>query len=115
MHPDKRKEMQATFLTEAVKYNVLPLDDRVYERFNPAVAGRPDLMGKRTSLTVYEGMVGMKENASSTPKIAHTPSLIGPSHNRPTARYATLYEFIAQMEEGSSKRITSTMARSLSV
>ena len=62
-YPDKLKEMQATFLTEAVKYNVLPLDDRVYERFNPALAGRPDLMGTRTSLTVYEGMVGMKENA----------------------------------------------------
>jgi arylsulfatase len=55
--------MQQAFLTEAVKYNVLPLDDRVYERFNPAIAGRPDLMAGRTSLTVYEGMVGMKENA----------------------------------------------------
>jgi arylsulfatase A-like enzyme len=62
-NPDKLKEMQQAFLTEAVKYNVLPLDDRVYERFNPAVAGRPDLMGGRTSLTVYEGMTGMKENA----------------------------------------------------
>jgi arylsulfatase len=62
-NPNKLKEMQATFMTEAVKYNVLPLDDRVYERFNPAVAGRPDLMGGRTSLTVYEGMTGMKENA----------------------------------------------------
>ncbi len=62
-NPDKLKEMQTAFLTEAVKYNVLPLDDRVYERFNPAVAGRPDVMGGRTSLTVYEGMTGMKENA----------------------------------------------------
>jgi arylsulfatase A-like enzyme len=62
-NPDKLKEMQAAFLSEAVKYNVLPLDDRIYERFNPAVAGRPDLMGGRTSLTVYEGMTGMKENA----------------------------------------------------
>ncbi|HET6178261.1 MAG TPA: arylsulfatase [Candidatus Sulfotelmatobacter sp.] len=62
-YPDKLKEMKAAFLTEAVKYNVLPLDDRVYERFNPSIAGRPDLMGTRTSLTVYEGMVGMKENA----------------------------------------------------
>jgi arylsulfatase len=62
-NPDKLKEMQQAFLTEAVKYNVLPLDDRVYERFNPALAGRPDLMGPRTSLTVYKGMVGMKENA----------------------------------------------------
>ena len=55
--------MQATFLEEAVKYNVLPLDDRTYERFNAALAGRPDLMGGRTSLTVYPGMIGMKENA----------------------------------------------------
>jgi arylsulfatase A-like enzyme len=62
-NPDKLKEMQAAFLTEAVKYNVLPLDDRVYERFNPTIAGRPDLMAGRTSLTVYEGMIGMKENA----------------------------------------------------
>ena len=62
-YPDKLKEMQAAFLTEAVKYNVLPLDDRVYERFNPTIAGRPDFMGGRTSLTVYEGMIGMKENA----------------------------------------------------
>ena len=62
-YPEKLKEMQAAFLTEAAKYNVLPLDNRTYERFNPALAGRPDLMGGRTSLTVYEGMVGMRENA----------------------------------------------------
>src|SRR4029077_7267291 len=30
---------------------------------NPSVAGRPDVMGGRTSLTVYQGMTGMKENA----------------------------------------------------
>lgn len=62
-HPERFKEMWDTFLTEAVKYNVLPLDDRTYEQFNPAVAGRPDAMAGRTSLTVYEGMVGMKENS----------------------------------------------------
>jgi arylsulfatase A-like enzyme len=62
-NPDKLKELQGAFLTEAVKYNVLPLDDRTQARFNPAIAGRPDVMGGRTSLTVYEGMVGMKENA----------------------------------------------------
>jgi arylsulfatase A-like enzyme len=61
--PEKLKEMQVAFLTEAVKYNVLPLDDRTQARFNPAIAGRPDVMGGRTSLTVYEGMIGMKENA----------------------------------------------------
>ena len=54
--------MQAAFLVEAVKYNVLPLDDRTQERFNPAIAGRPDLFAGRSSLTVYPGMIGMKEN-----------------------------------------------------
>jgi arylsulfatase len=29
----------------------------------PAIAGRPDLLGTRTSLTVVEGMTGMMENA----------------------------------------------------
>jgi arylsulfatase A-like enzyme len=62
-YPDKLKEMQEVFLTEAVKYNVLPLDDRTQARFNAAIAGRPDIMAGRTSLTVYQGMVGMKENA----------------------------------------------------
>jgi hypothetical protein len=42
---------------------VLPIDDRRSERFNAAIAGRPDLIGDRTSLTVYPGMVGISENA----------------------------------------------------
>lgn len=62
-NPKKLKEMQALFMREAVKYGVLPIDDRSIERFNAALAGRPDLMGGRTSLTVYEGMTGMMENA----------------------------------------------------
>jgi arylsulfatase A-like enzyme len=62
-HPDKLKAMQDLFMEEAIKYNVLPLDDRSYERFNAAVAGRPDLMGDRTSLTLHEGMELIMENA----------------------------------------------------
>jgi arylsulfatase len=61
-NPDKLKEMQALFLQEAVKYSVLPLDDRVLERTNAALVGRPDLMAGRTSLTLYAGMTGMSEN-----------------------------------------------------
>ncbi|MEE8308171.1 MAG: arylsulfatase, partial [Gammaproteobacteria bacterium] len=59
----KLNELQELFLQEAIKYDVLPLDDRTYERFNAAIAGRPDLMGDRTSLTVYPGMTHMTENA----------------------------------------------------
>jgi len=61
-NPQKLKEMQDLFMTEAVKYSVLPLDDRTIERFNAALVGRPDLMAGRTSLTVYQGMTGMSEN-----------------------------------------------------
>ena len=50
-------------MKEAERYRVLPIDDRVIERFDPAMAGRPDLMAGRKSLTVYEGMTGMMENA----------------------------------------------------
>jgi arylsulfatase len=55
-NPAKLKELQALFLIEAVKYNVLPIDDRNYERFDAALAGRPDLMGPRTKLNLYDGM-----------------------------------------------------------
>jgi arylsulfatase len=61
-HPDKLKEMQKLFMEEAEKHHVLPIDDRVIARVNPALAGRPDLMGDRKSLTLYEGMHGMLEN-----------------------------------------------------
>jgi len=62
-NPAKLKELQALFMSEAEKYRVLPIDDRTLERFDPAIAGRPDLMGGRKTLTVYEGMTGMMENA----------------------------------------------------
>ncbi len=62
-NPDKLKELQALFDKEAVRNHVYPLDDRRAERFSADIAGRPDLMGSRTSLTVYEGMTGIMENA----------------------------------------------------
>lgn len=62
-NPEKLKEMQALFLVEAKKYHVLPIDDRFFERMMGEMVGRPDLMGKRTSLTLAEGMTGMMEAA----------------------------------------------------
>ncbi len=61
-HPEKLKELQAVFTEEAIANNVFPLDDRLYERFNARLAGRPDLMGDRTSLTLAHGMEGILEN-----------------------------------------------------
>ena len=46
-HPEKLDEMKDLFMTEAAKYNVLPIDDRTIERTNPELAGRPDLIGVR--------------------------------------------------------------------
>ena len=60
-NPKKLAELQAKFLAEAKKYNVLPVDDRMFERMDAKTVGRPDLMGGRTSLTLAEGMTGMME------------------------------------------------------
>jgi arylsulfatase len=71
--PEKLKKLQAVFIEEAIKNHVLPIDDRRAERFNAAIAGRPDLLGGRKTLTVYSGMTGMLENAFINVKsVAHT-------------------------------------------
>ncbi len=51
-HPEKLEELKRLFLIEAVKYGVLPLDDRRVERFNPDLAGRPTLIRGNTSAAV---------------------------------------------------------------
>ena len=72
-NPEKLKELQELFKKEAIANHVFPIDDRRSERFNPTIAGRPDLMGGRKSLTVYEGMKGMMENAFINVKgVTHT-------------------------------------------
>ncbi|GAB3240277.1 arylsulfatase [Mycolicibacterium hippocampi] len=61
-HPDKLHELQRLWLIEAVKYNVLPLDDRQIERINPATAGRPSLI-KGNSQLLFAGMGRLSENS----------------------------------------------------
>lgn len=61
-NPQQLAKLQKLFMTEAPKYNVLPIDDRTMERFTASAVGRPDVMGDRTSLTLGEGMTGMMEN-----------------------------------------------------
>jgi arylsulfatase len=60
--PEKLKELQRLWLIEAVKYNVLPLDDRRIERFNSDLAGRPVLV-KGQSQILYGGMGRLSENS----------------------------------------------------
>jgi arylsulfatase len=60
-HPGKLRELQRLFMIEAVKYNVLPLDDRRIERFNSDLAGRPTLVQGRSQL-LFAGMGRLGEN-----------------------------------------------------
>ena len=61
-HPEKLAELQSLFLDEARKYNVLPLDDRRFERFNPDIAGRPQLV-RGTSQLLFGKMGRLSENS----------------------------------------------------
>jgi arylsulfatase A-like enzyme len=60
--PDKLAELQRLFLIEAVKYDVLPLDDRRIERFNSDLAGRPTLVHGDSQI-LYGGMGRLSENS----------------------------------------------------
>ena len=60
--PDKLHALQRLFLLEAGKYNVFPLDDRVYERFNADIAGRPQLI-RGDSQLLFGGMGRLTENS----------------------------------------------------
>jgi arylsulfatase A-like enzyme len=60
--PEKLHELQRQFLIEAVKYNVIPLDDRGIERANPDIAGRPTLI-KGNSQLLFAGMGRLSENS----------------------------------------------------
>jgi arylsulfatase len=65
--PGKLHELQRLWLIEAVKYNVLPLDDRQIERFVPEMAGRPTLI-KGNTQTLFAGMGRLSENSVVTIK-----------------------------------------------
>ena len=60
--PEKLAALQKLFLIEATKYGVFPLDDRRYERFNPDIAGRPQLI-KGNSQILFGGMGRLTENS----------------------------------------------------
>ncbi len=60
--PERLAELQRLFLIEATRYNVLPLDDRRFERFNPDLAGRPQLI-RGTSQLLFAGMGRLSENS----------------------------------------------------
>jgi arylsulfatase len=58
-NPQKLRELQDLWWAEASKYDVLPMDWRVTERFNSELAGRPSLAGDATTFTYYEGQIAL--------------------------------------------------------
>ena len=62
--PDKLKEMQDLFYSEAAKYNVLPLDNSTLARWNTP---RPSLTAGRTEFTYSGELSGVP--ASAAPSI----------------------------------------------
>jgi arylsulfatase len=60
--PEKLHHLQRLWLIEATRFNVLPLDDRVAERMNPDLAGRPVLIKGNTQL-LFGGMGRLSENS----------------------------------------------------
>jgi arylsulfatase len=64
-NPKKLADLQARFLIEAARYNVLPIDSSFADRANPA--SRPNLNRGRTDFTYYPGMIRIPE--ASAPDI----------------------------------------------
>jgi len=60
-NPDKVKEMQSLFLTEAKKYQVLPLDASVATRL---VAPRPNITSGRSEFVYTKPMIGLPQGDS---------------------------------------------------
>jgi arylsulfatase len=59
--PEKLKELQRLWLMEAVRYNVLPLDDDIGKKMNPDTAGRPTLIKGNRQL-LFGSMGRLSEN-----------------------------------------------------
>jgi len=65
-NPEKLEKLQKLFLSEARKHKVLPLDDRLSERFD--VQSRPSPAAGRTTFTYYSGAVSIPEGSAPSLK-----------------------------------------------
>jgi arylsulfatase len=79
--PRKLRELQDLFWVEAAKYNVLPLDNSVAERFDVRI--RPSLTRGRSVFTYYAGQTRIPEGAA--PDLKNTSFKIGADVTIPAA------------------------------
>ena len=63
-NPQKLRELQDLWWSQAAKYSVLPLDWRAGERLNAEAMGRPSLAGDRKTFTYYLGQVALPGEAA---------------------------------------------------
>ena len=73
-NPEKLHELQRLWLIEAVKYNVLPLDDRQAERFIPDIAGRPTADQGQHPIARREAWAACRRTAWWTSRTSPGPS-----------------------------------------
>ena len=78
--PAKLAELQRLWLIEAAKYNVIPLDDRRFERINPDLAGRPQLVRGNTQI-LFTGMRVSEGSVLSLKNKSHsvTAQIVAPA------------------------------------
>ncbi|WNY25209.1 arylsulfatase [Methanolapillus millepedarum] len=62
-YPEKLEELKKIFYEEGLKHNVFPIEGRGGILLNADVAGRPTIFGDRREVTLYEGVIGIKEHA----------------------------------------------------
>lgn len=65
-NPEKLEKLQKLFFSQARQYQVLPLDDRVSERFD--VNSRPSPAAGRTTFTYYPGVAPIPEGSAPSLK-----------------------------------------------
>ena len=71
-HPEKLAELQRLFLIQAARFNVLPLDIRSAERFNPDIAGRPQLLTRHHPDALRRDEAAQRERrADDQEQVAH--------------------------------------------
>jgi hypothetical protein len=80
--PEKLHELQRQWLIEAARYKVLPLDDRLFEKLNPDLAGRPVLIKGKTQL-LFGGMGRLSENCGDGNSHRFVREHAGRSQERP--------------------------------
>jgi arylsulfatase len=64
VNPEKLRQLQDMWWSEAARYNVLPLDGRKTERLNAELQGRPSPTGGRTTFTYYPGVVALPSGSA---------------------------------------------------